>query len=108
MKSRKIKQAYWGLLSHLLYYNYLAPFPIYDTEYIEEVKNKIKMMREDKNKDYDQEPVVACRFCKSLHIVSDEVENNVCMRCGSVNELQEFTNINEYLKFKHGDSNKDS
>lgn len=106
MKNRKIKKELFQLLSHLLYYNNLAPFPVYGTEYIEDVRNKLKRAMEDKHKDYDQEPVVACRFCKSLHIVSDEVDNNVCMRCGAINELQEFTNINEYLKFKHG--NKDS
>ena len=106
MESQKTKRELQRLLNHLLYYNDLAPFPIFDTEYIADVKMKLKKAMEDKHKDYDEEPVVACRFCKSLHIVSDEVDNNVCMRCGSINELQEFTNINEYLKFKHG--NKDS
>jgi len=56
---------------------------------------------EEKEKDYDQEPVVACKYCKSLHIVSDELDNNICMRCGSVNELTDFENIDEYLKFKN-------
>jgi len=88
-------------LSHLKYYDNLAPFPIYGSEYIEDVENKLREVMEDKNTNYDEEPVVACRFCKSLHIVSDEVENNVCMRCGSINELQEFKNINEYLNFKN-------
>jgi hypothetical protein len=106
MKNRKIKKELELLLSHLLYYNYLAPFPVFDTEYVKDVKYKLNKVMKDKDKDYDQEPVVACRFCKSLHIVSDEIDNNICMRCGAVNELQEFTNINEYLKFKHG--NKDS
>jgi hypothetical protein len=100
--SKKIKRLLRVLLRHLLYYNKLAPFPVYPTEYVEDVKNKLKEIMGDNSKDYDQEPVVACRFCKSLHIVSDEVDNNVCMKCGSINDLKEFTNINEYIEFKNG------
>lgn len=98
---RKIETALKSLLSHLKYYDNLAPFPIYGSEYIEDVENKLREVMEDKITNYDEEPVVACRFCKSLHIVSDEVDNNVCMRCGSINELQNFNNINEYLNFKN-------
>lgn len=90
-------------LDHLQYYNKLAPFPIYDTEYVEEVKNEI-MKLEDENKiDYDNEPVVACKYCKSLHIISDDINNNICMRCGSVNELREFPNIYKYKNFVNND-----
>lgn len=98
---RKIEIVLRNLLSHLKYYDNLAPFPIYGSEYIGDVENKLREVMEDKEKNYDDESVVACRFCKSLHIVSDEVDNNVCMRCGSINELQEFSNINEYLNFKN-------
>lgn len=80
----------------------MAPFNVYDSEYVMDVENKLREVMENKDKDYDNEPVVACRFCKSLHIVTDEVDNNICMKCGSQNELQEFPNINEYLNFKHG------
>jgi Mn-dependent DtxR family transcriptional regulator len=86
------------LLKHLEYYNKMSPFPVYDTDYVKDVKNKINEMNESK-KDYDELPVVACKYCKSLHIVSDELENDICMRCGSVNELKEFKNIHEYEKF---------
>jgi hypothetical protein len=98
---RKIEIILKNLLSHLKYYDDLAPFPIYGSEYIKDVEDKLKEVMGDKDKNYDEEPVVACRFCKSLHIVSDEVDNNVCMRCGSINELTEFKDINEYLKFKN-------
>lgn len=98
---RKTETVLKNLLSHLKYYDNLAPFPIYGSEYIEDVENKLREVMENKNVNYDEEPVVACRFCKSLHIVSDEVDNNVCMRCGSINELTEFNNINEYLNFKN-------
>jgi CTP:phosphocholine cytidylyltransferase-like protein len=79
----------------------MAPFPPFDTDYVKDVDNLIKKMEDNKEINYDDEPVVACRYCKSLHIVSDELENNVCFKCGSVNELEEFKDINEYLKFKN-------
>jgi DNA-binding XRE family transcriptional regulator len=77
----------------------MAPFPVYDTEYVEEVKNTIMKLENENKIDYNDEPVVACKYCKSLHIVIDEVDNNICMRCGSVNELKEFKNIHEYKNF---------
>jgi CTP:phosphocholine cytidylyltransferase-like protein len=79
----------------------MAPFPVYDTEYVEDVENKIKEIEMNKE-DYDKLPVVACKYCKSLHIVTDELDNNVCFRCGSVNEFQEFENIYKYEEFVHG------
>lgn len=77
----------------------MAPFPVYDSEYVKDLDNKIKEMKEDNKTDYDKEPVVACRHCKSLHIVNDEIDNSICMRCGSINELKEFANIYEYNKY---------
>lgn len=83
------------------YYNSQAPFPPFDTDYVKDVENKIKEIMSDKTKEYDDEPVVACKYCKSLHIESaDDLDNVVCMKCGAVNELIEFSNIDEYLKFK--------
>ena len=92
-------------LDHLLYYNKMAPFPVYDTEYVEEVKNTIMKLENENKIDYNDEPVVACKYCKSLHIVIDEVDNNICMRCGSVNELKEFKNIHEYKSFVDNERN---
>lgn len=92
-------------LDHLLYYNKMAPFNIYDSEYVEEVKNTIMKLENENKIDYNDEPVVACKYCKSLHIVIDEVDNNICMRCGSVNELKEFKNIHEYKKFVDNERN---
>jgi rubrerythrin len=85
------------------YYNNLAPFPVYDTDYVNDVENKIKEIMNDKLKEYDEEPVWACRFCKKLHIESDEVGNDVCMICGSINELQEYKTIFEWQKNKNND-----
>ena len=99
MKSKLLKKELFLLYNHFIYYNMLAPFPIYCTEYIQDVKNKINEIMDNKDKDYDNEPVVACRFCKSLHIVSDQEDNNICMRCGSINELTEFENIYKYKEY---------
>ena len=78
----------------------MAPFPPFDTEYVKKVDKLIKIM-EDNKRIEDNDPVFACRYCKTLHIEVDELNNDVCMHCGSVNELKEFDNIYEYLKFKN-------
>lgn len=92
------------LLEHLQYYNKMAPFPIYCTDYVNDVKNRIMELENETQTNYDNEPVVACKYCKSLHIVTDEVDNDICMRCGSVNELKEFKNIHEYKEFLNGEN----
>lgn len=89
------------LYKHVEYYNKLSPFPVFDTGYVEDIKDKIKEM-EDTKEDYDELPVVACKNCKSLHIKYDDDMNEHCMRCESVNELIEFKNIHEYNQFKNG------
>jgi hypothetical protein len=100
MKSKIVLKELKKLYKHLTYYNWLAPFPVYDTDYVKDVDNKIKEIMENNKKDYDEEPVVACKYCKSLHIETDELNNDVCMKCGSINELQTFKNIFDYKKFK--------
>ena len=87
------------LYKHVSYYNKLGPFPSYDSSWVEDIKKLIKEMEEDNKRDYDSEPVVACKYCKSLHIITDEDVNNICMRCGSVNEITEFENIYKYNDF---------
>ena len=84
-----------GILEHLEYYNNMAPFPVFDTGYIEDVKKKIKEM-ENTDINYDELPVAACKYCNSLHIQSDEVENDICMRCGATNEIVVYKDIYEY------------
>ena len=86
-------------LEHIEYYNKMSPFPLYDTEYVELVKKEIYKMEHSK-KEYDDLPVAACKYCKSLHIVADEIENEICMRCGSVNEIVVYKDIDEYLEKK--------
>ena len=87
-----------ALLDHIVYYNSITPFPVYDTDWVEDVKNKIKEMEENKDHNYDKDSVVACKYCKSLHIITDEYNNDHCGRCGSVNDLEEFENIYKYQK----------
>lgn len=82
-------------LEHVEYYNMMSPFPYYDTEYVQKLKEKMEEIERSK-KDYDELPVVACGSCKSLHIVVDEVDNSICMKCNTMNELVEFKNIYEY------------
>ncbi len=95
------------LLNHLIdlwkfmsYHNVMAPFPPYDTEYVEELKSKILDMQEDEKTNYDELPVAACKYCNSLHIEVDDLNNDICMRCGSINEVEIHNNIEEYLKAK--------
>lgn len=95
----KLTKEYDKIIKHMEKYNALAPFPVFDTEYVKDIIDKNKTMKEDE-KNYDSEPVVACRYCKSLHIEYDENGKDLCMRCGS-NELTWFENIHKYLDFKN-------
>lgn len=99
MKSKIIIRYLKEYLKHMKYYNSMAPFPVFDTSYVNDIENKINEINMNKIKEYDEEPVVACRYCKSLHIVSDDIDNNICMRCGSVNELKEFNDIYQYKEW---------
>lgn len=83
------------LYKHVEYYNKMSPFPIYDSLWVVDIKNKIKEM-ENTKEDYDELPVLACRFCKSLYIENDEDDNAHCHKCGSINELTEYKNIFEW------------
>jgi hypothetical protein len=96
MKNESQLEKLKALSKHMHYYNIMAPFPVYDTDHVKAIDIKIKNMENTKTKEYDSEPVVACKHCKSLHIITDDNDNNICMKCGSVNELQTFTDIHEY------------
>lgn len=93
---KQIIKYYEELLEYLEYHNSMAPFPVYDTEYVEMVREKLKEIMI--TNEFDDAPVIACRHCNDLFIVVDEVENDVCMRCGAINELRIFQDIFEYLK----------
>lgn len=95
MKNQLIIQHLRKSYSHMSYHNRMAPFPPYETEYVSEVKEVIENMEKSRI-DYDELPVAACKYCKDLHIVTDELENDVCMRCGSINEIEVYNNIYEF------------
>lgn len=48
--------------------------------------------------EYNELPVAACKHCGSLHIVNDDLENDHCIKCGSVNEIEVYSTIDEYLE----------
>jgi len=83
------------MYEHVTYYNNMSPFPIYDTEYVNDLKELIEKMKETKE-EYNDLPVYFCTHCKSLHIEVDEQNNDICHRCGAVNEIAKLANIEEY------------
>lgn len=89
-------------------YNQMSPFPPYDTDYVKSMKVKIEEV-EKADIDYDEEPVVACKYCKSLHITTEhddttDQDYDVCNRCFTTNEVIEFENIAKYIEHlkEHG------
>tara|TARA_R110000851_G_C12997820_1_gene557994 strand:+ start:242 stop:541 length:300 start_codon:yes stop_codon:yes gene_type:complete len=83
-------------LKHITSVNRGSPFPLFDTEYVELVTQEIINMKDKIITDYDDTPVISCKHCKSLFIKVDEHDNNLCMKCGSINEVIEHDNIFEY------------
>jgi hypothetical protein len=82
------------LLAYVEYYNNMSPFPMFDTEYVEEIKKSIIKMS---NNEYNEIPVAACKHCNSLHIVNDDEQNDHCMRCGSINDIVMYNHIDDYV-----------
>ena len=72
------------------HYNRFAPFPVYDTEVIADLK-KLEMM---KSSIMNNEPITYCKTCLSIHIKTVELpetkQGNVdyCVPCG-ITELEE-------------------
>lgn len=84
------------------YYNKMSPFPIFDTEWVGNIKDKINEIMNNDKKDYDREPVFACKHCGTLVVPNqyevDDDGNEICQRCNSVNEVIEYKDIFEYNK----------
>ena len=77
----------------------MAPFPVFDTEYVEFVRQKLEKEMEDENKiDYDSLPVVACGGCGNIATEVDEHGNDVCFKCGEINNIKVYNNIHEYIE----------
>lgn len=82
--------------------NLRAPFPIHDTDDMKDLDKQIKNLeknQESAKNEYNEIPVAACKFCNDLHILSDELDNDICARCGAVNEVNVFDTIYDYLNF---------
>ena len=99
--SKEILKQLNKLYKHVEYYNKMAPFPPFCTEWQQNIKDKINKIMNDK-KDYDKEPVFACKHCGTLVVPNqyevDDDGNEICQRCNSVNEVKEYSNIFEYNK----------
>lgn len=97
MKLKELKET----LAHMEYYNNMAPFPVYSTELVNDLKDFIKMCEKGKKEIYDDLPVASCKHCLSLFVIVDEQGNDICGRCGSVNEIEIYNNVQEYLDNKN-------
>lgn len=102
MKNNKSKYEKYirKLLNDYKTVNRFSPFPYYDTELIEELEIKLKTIMQNKKEYYDSLPVACCKHCKELNLKTDELENDVCLRCGaSGNDIAEiYDNIFDYSK----------
>ena len=100
--SKEILKQLNKLYKHVEYYNKMAPFPPFCTEWQQNIRNKINEIKMNKDNDYDKEPVFACKHCGTLVVPNqyevDDDGNEICQRCNSVNEIKEYSNIFEYNK----------
>ena len=99
--SKEILKQLNKLYKHVEYCNTYTPFPFYDTEWQIDIKNYINEIKMEK-KDYDKEPVFACKHCGTLVVPNqyevDDDGNEICQRCNSINDVKEYKNIFEYNK----------
>ena len=99
--SKEILKQLNKLYKHVEYCNTYTPFPFYDTEWQIDIKNYINEIKMEK-KDYDKEPVFACKHCGTLVVPNqyevDDDGNEICQRCNSVNDVKEYKDIFEYNK----------
>lgn len=100
--SKEILKQLNKLYKHVEYVNKMHVFPFYDSEWVGNIKDKINEIMNEKIKDYDEEPVFACKHCGTLVVPNqyevDDDGNEICQRCNSVNEVKEYSNIFEYNK----------
>ena len=100
--SKEILKQLNKLYKHVEYWNKMNIFPYYDTEWVGDIKNYINKIKMNKDNDYDKEPVFACKHCGTLVVPNqyevDDDGNEICGRCGSINEVTEYKDIFEYNK----------
>lgn len=83
-------------------YNDRAPFPVFDTELVKNVKELINNIMENDKIDYDDLPVIACKNCYNLAIEVDEDGNDICYKCESINEIKAYDNIDKWSEESDG------
>ena len=100
--SKEILKQLNKLYKHVEYYNKMAPFPPFCTEWQQNIRDKINEIKMNKDNDYDKEPVFACKHCGTLVVPNqyevDDDGNEICQRCNSINDVKEYSNIFEYNK----------
>lgn len=92
-------------LKHMEYHNNMAPFPVFDTENVSDLKDYIKIMERTPN-EYDNLPTACCKHCLDLGIMVDEFDNDICVRCGSINEIIVFDTYEKYDEFLNSTLNE--
>ena len=78
------------------YYNSMAPFPVYDTEVIIDLKKLEMITSKDTS---NNEPITFCKTCLSIHIKTVEFEDtdqavDYCVACSNTD--LETTHISEW------------
>ena len=95
--------------------NKYSPFPVYDTELIEDLKLEDKMITKKDN--YNNVPVISCKTCGSLHIktvrfnngTQDGVTTDYCVVCSNTEmEKLHIEEWEEKYEELHGESHLDS
>ena len=91
------------------YYNQMAPFPVYDTDIINDLK-KLNMITPKQG--FENEPITYCKTCLSIHIKTIEFEKgpegedrevDYCVPCGNTDlETVHLTEWEELYEDKYG------
>ena len=100
--SREILKQLNKLYKHVEYYNKMAPFPPFCTEWQQNIRDKINEIKMEK-KDYDKEPVIYCATCLSLSIIDLKEQGEFCDKCGSTHvEQTDIETWKDMYKKKYG------
>jgi len=74
----------------------MSPFPPFDTEYVQVIKDKLDKMKQEEKINYDLLPTAACKYCDSLGLIQDEFDNDYCTKCGEINAINIFPTYYDY------------
>lgn len=87
------------------WWNKLAPFPVYDTEIITDLKKLNMLTVKDAS---NRVPITYCKTCLSIHIKTVELENDqsvdYCVPCGNTDlEEASIQGWEDLYKEKYGE-----